>query len=132
MPKHATASREEWLAARRELLAREKELTKLQDAVAAERRALPWVKVDKLYAFDTPEGPRSLAQLFAGKSQLIVYHFMFAPDWEQGCPGCSFLCDHVDGANLHLQHRDLRSSRWRARRWPSSSPTRRGWAGSSR
>lgn len=108
MPGHATASREDWLAARRKLLAREKELTKLQEAVAAERRALPWVKLDKHYAFDTAEGPRSLAQLFEGKSQLIVYHFMFSPDWDAGCPGCSFLCDHVDGANLHLKHRDVR------------------------
>ncbi len=108
MSRHATASREEWLAARRKLLAREKELTRLQDAIAAERRALPWVRVDKYYTFDTPQGPRAFGQLFENKRQLIVYHFMFSPDWEQGCPACSFICDHIDGANLHLKHRDVR------------------------
>ncbi|GAB4192952.1 MAG: thioredoxin family protein [Thalassobaculales bacterium] len=101
------ASRQEWLAARKALLAREKELTRLEDELAAARRALPWVKVEKDYAFDTPQGRRSLAELFDGRSQLMVYHFMFGPDWQQGCPGCSFLADHIDGANLHLAHHDV-------------------------
>jgi predicted dithiol-disulfide oxidoreductase (DUF899 family) len=104
---HPTASRQDWLTARKALLEREKELTRLQDAVAEERRALPWVKIDKPYAFDTVEGRKSLADLFAGRSQLYVYHFMFAPDWNQGCLGCSFYADHIDGANQHLKHHDV-------------------------
>jgi len=104
---HLVVSREQWLQARRKLLAREKEETRLRDAVNAERLALPWVRVDKHYRFHTPAGEKSLAELFAGRSQLIVYHFMLAPDWEAGCPGCSFLCDHVDGALPHLEHHDV-------------------------
>ena len=100
-------SREEWLEARRALLLREKEATHLRDKVNAERMALPWVKVDKNYMFDTPQGPKSLADLFDGRSQLMVYHFMFGPDWEAGCPGCSFLADHLDGTLPHLNHHDV-------------------------
>jgi predicted dithiol-disulfide oxidoreductase (DUF899 family) len=100
-------SREDWLEARRALLLKEKEATHLRDKVNAERMALPWVKVEKDYAFDTPEGKRSLSELFDGRSQLIVYHFMLGPDWEAGCPGCSFLCDHVDGALPHLNNHDV-------------------------
>ncbi|HVY57081.1 MAG TPA: thioredoxin family protein [Xanthobacteraceae bacterium] len=100
-------SRDEWLAARRALLAREKEATRLRDAVNTERLALPWVRVEKDYVFDTPAGKRSLADLFDGRSQLIVYHFMLGPDWEAGCPGCSFLADHIDGALVHLNHHDV-------------------------
>jgi predicted dithiol-disulfide oxidoreductase (DUF899 family) len=100
-------SREEWLAARRALLAKEKEATRLRDRVNAERLALPWVKVEKTYVFDTPQGKKSLAELFDGRSQLIVYHFMFGPDWAAGCPGCSFLADHIDGALPHLEHHDV-------------------------
>jgi predicted dithiol-disulfide oxidoreductase (DUF899 family) len=107
MPKHAIVSRAEWLEARRALLLREKEETHLRDAVNAERLALPWVAVDKAYRFDTPTGPKSLAELFDGRSQLIVYHFMLGPDWEAGCTGCSFLSDHVDGALPHLNHHDV-------------------------
>jgi len=98
---------EESLAARRALLAKEKEATRLRDRVNAERLALPWVKVEKTYVFDTPQGKKTLAELFDGRSQLIVYHFMFGPDWAAGCPGCSFLADHIDGALPHLEHHDV-------------------------
>jgi len=104
---HPVVSRDEWLAARRDLLAREKELTRLADSVAAQRRALPWVAVEKEYLFETTDGKRTLADLFEGRSQLIVYHFMFGPGWDEGCDGCSFLSDHFDGANLHLPHNDV-------------------------
>src|SRR5262249_23746271 len=100
-------SRDEWVAERRTLLAREKELTRLRDQIARERRALPWVRVDKNYLFDAPEGRRALAELFQGRRQLLVQHFMFAPGWEQGCPSCSFMADHSDGMNVHLAHRDV-------------------------
>ncbi len=100
-------SREEWLEARRALLLKEKEATHLRDKLNAERMALPWVKVEKDYAFDTPDGKRSLSELFDGRSQLIIYHFMLGPDWEAGCPGCSFLSDHVDGALPHLNNHDV-------------------------
>ncbi len=100
-------SREEWLEARRSLLSKEKEATHLRDKVNAERMSLPWVKVEKDYTFDTPQGPKSLADLFDGRSQLMVYHFMFGPEWEAGCPGCSFLADHLDGTLAHLNHHDV-------------------------
>ncbi|NTJ06346.1 DUF899 domain-containing protein [Rhizobium lusitanum] len=100
-------SRDVWLEARRQLLASEKEATHLRDRVNAERMALPWVKVEKDYVFDTPTGRKSLADLFDGRSQLIVYHFMLGPDWEAGCPGCSFLADHLDGTLVHLNHHDV-------------------------
>jgi predicted dithiol-disulfide oxidoreductase (DUF899 family) len=104
---HQVVSQEDWLAARRRFLTKEKEFTRLRDQLSAERRALPWVKVEKDYVFDGPEGQESLADLFDGRSQLMVYHFMFGPGWEQGCPSCSFLCDHIDGANWHLPQRDV-------------------------
>lgn len=104
---HRIVSREEWLAARKAHLANEKEFTRRRDALSAERRALPWVRVGKDYAFEGPDGRLSLADLFGGNSQLVVYHFMFGPDWKEGCPGCSFLADHFDGANLHLKHHDV-------------------------
>src|SRR5437899_12298086 len=100
-------SEAEWLKARKKLLAKEKEFTRLRDQLSAERRNLPWVKVDKRYVFDGPKGKETLADLFDGRSQLIVYHFMFGPGWEEGCPSCSFLADHFDGANYHLPHRDV-------------------------
>lgn len=100
-------SRDEWLVARKELLAREKELTRLRDALNAKRRALPWVKVEKAYAFDTLEGRRTLAELFDGRSQLIVHHFMFGPGWGAGCIGCSFAADHIEGTRVHLEHHDV-------------------------
>lgn len=100
-------SRAEWLAARRALLQQEKELTRQRDRLAEERRRLPWVKVEKDYRFDLPGGRATLGDLFAGRSQLFVYHFMFGPDWEEGCPSCSLLMDHVEGARMHFEHRDL-------------------------
>jgi predicted dithiol-disulfide oxidoreductase (DUF899 family) len=100
-------SRDEWVAERKVLLAREKELTHLRDEIARERRALPWVGVDKSYIFDAPEGRRTLAELFDGRHQLLVQHFMLAPGWEQGCPSCSYMADHSDGMNIHLAHRDV-------------------------
>ena len=96
---HRVVSQEEWLAARKQLLRKEKEFTRLRDRLSAERRELPWVKVEKHYVFDGPDGKETLADLFDGRSQLIVYHFMFGPGWEQGCPSCSFVADHIDGAN---------------------------------
>jgi predicted dithiol-disulfide oxidoreductase (DUF899 family) len=104
---HPVVPHPQWLDARRMLLAREKELTRLQDEIARERRALPWQRIDKPYVFDTPDGPRALADLFEGRSQLLVQHFMFAPGWEQGCKSCSFMADHNDGANHHLARRDI-------------------------
>ena len=106
-PKNPVVSREEWLEARRKLLALEKEETHLRDKVRAERLAMPWVKVDKDYVFDTPKGRKSLADLFDGRSQLIVYHFMLGPDWDAGCLGCSFLSDHIDGTLPHLNNHDV-------------------------
>lgn len=107
MEAHKVVSREDWLTARRAHLVREKEITRAMDRLYEERRALPWVKVDKAYMFDTLHGRKSLAELFGNNSQLIVYHFMFGPDWEAGCTGCSFLSDHIDGANQHLKHHDV-------------------------
>lgn len=104
---HPVVSQDHWIAERKVLLAREKELTHLRDQIARERRALPWTRVQKNYVFDTPEGPRALADLFEGRRQLLVQHFMFGPDWEQGCKSCSFMADHTDGMNVHLAHRDV-------------------------
>jgi predicted dithiol-disulfide oxidoreductase (DUF899 family) len=100
-------SREDWLAARKQHLAKEKEFTRLRDQLSAERRELPWVRVEKSYVFEGPDGEETLADLFDGRSQLLVYHFMFGPGWEQGCPSCSFVSDHIDGANWHLPQRDV-------------------------
>lgn len=104
---HAVASPQDWLAARRDLLAKEKDLTRARDEVAAMRRALPWEPVTNTYEFDTDAGKRTLAELFDGRSQLIVYHFMFGPDWTEGCPSCSFWTDSWDGTQIHLAHRDV-------------------------
>lgn len=104
---HAIVSRDRWIAERKALLAREKELTRLHDRIARERRALPWVRVEKRYVFDTPDGPRTLADLFEGRTQLIVQHFMLGPGWDQGCVGCSYMADHTDGMTVHLEHRDI-------------------------
>jgi len=104
---HNVVSQSEWLAARKALLAREKEFTKARDQLSAARRALPWVKVEKNYVFEGPNGRETLSELFAGRSQLIVYHFMLGPGWVQGCPSCSFLADHFDGAVVHLAQRDV-------------------------
>jgi len=104
---HEIVSRAEWTVARRALLEREKELTRQRDALAAERRRLPWVRVTKEYSFEAPVGTLTLAELFDGRSQLIVHHFMLGPGWKEGCVGCSFLADHVDGALVHLRQRDV-------------------------
>ncbi len=107
MDRPSVVSRAEWLAARKQHLSKEKEFTRLRDRLSAERRALPWVKIDKPYLFEGPDSTETLADLFGGRSQLIVYHFMFGPTWEEGCPSCSFLSDHIDGAAVHLAHRDV-------------------------
>jgi predicted dithiol-disulfide oxidoreductase (DUF899 family) len=100
-------SRAEWLSARKELLIKEKQLTRQRDEIDRQRRQLPWVKVEKNYIFDGPDGQRSLADLFEHRSQLIVSHFMFGPGWKEGCVGCAFRSDHVDGALAHLEHHDV-------------------------
>ena len=100
-------SPEKWLAARREFLREEKEFFRTRDKLAAHRRALPWVKVDQAYTFDSPSGRVSLADVFEGRRQLIVYHFMLAPGWEEGCRGCSFVSDHFDGALAHVNAREI-------------------------
>ena len=107
MSAHRVISKEAWIAERKTLLEREKKLTHLRDEVARERRSLPWVKIEKNYVFDSSEGQRTLAELFEGRSQLLVQHFMFGPGWEQGCPSCSYMADHTDGMNVHLRHRDI-------------------------
>jgi predicted dithiol-disulfide oxidoreductase (DUF899 family) len=108
MQPNQVASQEEWLAARRTLLTKEKAHMRAGDALAAERRALPWLKIEKTYTFDTPDGLRTLAELFDGHQQLIVHHLMFAPDWDAACPGCSFQAEHIDGPARHLQHHDVK------------------------
>ena len=107
MKRSRIVSRDEWLVARKDLLTREKELTRLRDEVSRHRRELPWVKIDKEYVFDGPDGRETLADLFGGRSQLVVYHFMLGPGWKEGCKSCSYLADHFDGANWHLPHRDV-------------------------
>jgi len=98
--------RAEWLAARKELLTKEKEFTRLRDDLSRQRREMPWVKMEKAYRFDSPEGAKTLADLFDGRSQLVVYHFMLGPGWKEGCPSCSYLADSFDSAALHMAHRD--------------------------
>lgn len=106
MPNHPVVSRQEWIDARKELLTNEKELTRLRDNLARQRCELPWVKVTKPYVFKDLDGPKSLSDLFAARGQLIVYHFMYGPDWDEGCPSCSFWADNFDGIPIHLAHRD--------------------------
>jgi predicted dithiol-disulfide oxidoreductase (DUF899 family) len=107
MAPHRIVSQDEWLTARKAHLAEEKAFTRARDELSRKRRELPWVKVEKSYVFDGPNGKETLADLFAGKSQLIVYHFMLGPGWEAGCPSCSLLADHFDGAVVHLAQRDV-------------------------
>lgn len=107
MTTHPTASRDEWLAARIALLSKEKELTRLGDELARQRQQLPWVRIDKAFRFETEDGPVSLAELFRGRSQLLVYHFMFGPDYKAGCPSCSAIADGFDGVAVHLANHDV-------------------------
>ncbi|HEV3422037.1 MAG TPA: thioredoxin family protein [Candidatus Acidoferrum sp.] len=126
-PRIATPA--EWLAARKALLKKEKELTHLRDALAVERQALPWVRVEKKYLFDTPAGKKSLADLFDGRSQLAVYHFMFGPEWPEGCPSCSMVGDGIDGVLPHLLQRDVTFSAISLAPLPKieAFKTRMGW-----
>src|SRR5882762_5979519 len=107
MTKHTTGTRKDWLAARLELLKAEKELTRRSDELARRRQELPWFRVDKEYRFETDEGSASLADLFGGRSQLLVYHFMFGPDYTAGCPSCSAIADGFNGIVVHLQNHDV-------------------------
>jgi len=107
MQPHRIVSQDQWLAARKALLAKEKEHTRARDALSRQRRELPWVKVEKPYVFEGPGGKETLADLFGGRSQLIVYHFMFGPGWKEGCPSCSLLSDHIDASTVHLAQRDV-------------------------
>jgi predicted dithiol-disulfide oxidoreductase (DUF899 family) len=107
MKQNPVVSAEEWVAERKRLLAKEKEFTRLRDQLSRERRALPWVKVGKQYVFDTAAGKQTLAELFEGRSQLVVYHFMFGPTWEAACKSCSFWADNFNGVVVHLKHRDV-------------------------
>jgi predicted dithiol-disulfide oxidoreductase (DUF899 family) len=108
MQPNPVVSQDEWIDARRTLLAKEKAHMRAGDTLAAERRALPWLKIEKSYVFDTRHGPRSLPELFEGCGQLIVHHLMFAPEWEAACPGCSFQAEHIDGPARHLAHHNVR------------------------
>src|SRR6202166_2552223 len=107
MEQHRIVSRDEWTAARKAHLAEEKAFTRARDTLSKKRRELPWVKVEKTYVFDGPNGKECLSDLFAGRGQLIVHHFMFGPDWKEGCPSCSFWADNYDGIVPHLQNRDV-------------------------
>src|SRR6202050_229819 len=104
---HEVVSPNEWIRSRKELLKKEKEFTRLRDELSRQRRELPWEKVEKQYVFDGPNGKQTLADLFDGSSQLLVYHFMFGPEWKEGCPSCSFAMDHTDGMLVHLAQRDV-------------------------
>ncbi|MGA9798630.1 MAG: thioredoxin family protein [Terriglobales bacterium] len=119
----------EWLAARTEFLKKEKEFTRLRDELSRQRRELPWEKVEKQYWFDGPKGKETLADLFGGKGQLIVYHFMLGPGWKEGCPSCSYLADHFDGAAVHLAQRDSRLVVISRAPWPEIEvfKKRMGW-----
>jgi predicted dithiol-disulfide oxidoreductase (DUF899 family) len=129
MTRHTVVSPAEWLAARKELLAKEKEFTRQRDELSRLRRALPWEKVEKSYVFEGPAGRETLAGLFGGKSQLVVYHFMLGPGWEQGCPSCSFIADHFDGSVVHLAHRDVTLLAVSRAPWPqiAAFQQRMGW-----
>lgn len=129
MKNNRIVSRDEWLEARKQLLQKEKELTRLRDQLSAERRELPWVRVDEPYAFEGSQGRRTLADLFDGCSQLMTYHFMLGPDWTEGCPSCSFLADHIDSAMIHLRQRDVKVMAVSRAPYAQIAPFRRrmGW-----
>ena len=129
MTKHRTGTRKEWLAARLKLLKAEKELTHRSDELAQQRQELPWVKIDKAYQFNTDEGTASLPDLFRGRSQLLIYHFMFGPGWGEGCEHCSFWADHFDSVNIHLGQRDTALAVVSRAPWTEIEPfkKRMGW-----
>ena len=129
MQAHHTVSRDEWLAARRDLLAKEKELLHARDKLREETRALPWVKVEKEYVFDGPDGKQTLSDLFAGRSQLIVKHFMLGPGWKEGCVGCSFGADQLSGSVVHLVNHDVMFVAVSRAPWAEIEPFRKrmGW-----
>jgi predicted dithiol-disulfide oxidoreductase (DUF899 family) len=129
---HNIGTREEWIAARLELLAREKEHTRLGDELARQRQEQPWLRIDKEYRLETDEGTRTLSQLFGGRSQLLVYHFMFGPDYTAGCPSCSAIADGFDGSVVHLANHDVAFYVCHGRRCRSCWPTGGAWAGASR
>ena len=131
MTEHRVGTQEEWQAARDELLKEEKELTRRGDELTRKRQALPWVPVEKDYRFDTEDGTKTLAELFDGRSQLLVYHFMFGPPYTGGCPVCSSIADTLDPQVVHLKARDVSLIRCRELRSRSCSPTKSGWAGAS-
>jgi predicted dithiol-disulfide oxidoreductase (DUF899 family) len=126
---HRIVSQQEWIAARKELLRKEKELTRQRDELSRQRRELPWVKVEKNYVFDGSKGEETLAGLFDGRSQLILYHFMFGPEWEQGCQSCSLVADHMDGSLVHLAQRDVTLAVVSRAPWPKIEgfQKRMGW-----
>lgn len=129
MKNNPIVSRDEWLQARKQLLQKEKELTRLRDQLSAERRRLPWVRVEKPYVFEGSQGRRTLADLFDGRSQLMTYHFMLGPGWKEGCPSCSFLADHIDCASIHLEQRDVKVMAVSRAPYAQIAPFRRrmGW-----
>jgi predicted dithiol-disulfide oxidoreductase (DUF899 family) len=129
MEPHKIVSHDEWIAARKAHLADEKAFTRARDTLSRSRRELPWEKVDKAYVFEGPNGRETLADLFAGKSQLIVYHFMLGPNWEEGCPSCSLLADHFDGSVIHLAQRDVSFAAVSRAPWPQIAKFQRrmGW-----
>ena len=131
MTTHLMVSRDKWLEARLDLLAAEKDLTRRSDQVAQLRRQLPWVKIDKELRLRWAQRPAGLAELFEGRRQLLVQHFMLAPGWEQGCPSCSYMADHTDGMTVISRIATSRSSPSHARRSPRSSAFAGGWAGGS-
>ncbi len=126
---HKVVSRERWIAARKRLLVKERKFTRLRDQLNQQRRDLPWVKVDQKYVFDGPNGKETLAELFGGKRQLIVYHFMFGPGWKEGCPHCSFWADHFDGVGIHLRQRNTTLVAVSRAPWKEIKPFKRrmGW-----
>lgn len=107
MTMHKIVPAKEWLKKRKELLVKEKELTRLRDQISKERRKLPWLKLEKNYVFTGPDGEETLSDLFARQSQLMIYHFMYGPEWDEGCPSCSFWADNFNGIDIHLKHRDI-------------------------
>jgi len=107
MTSHNAVTQEEWIAARKQLLIEEKEFTRLRDKISLKRRELPWLKIEKDYVFNGPNSEHTLLDLFEGQSQLMVYHFMLGPDWEEGCKSCSFWADNFEGIDIHLKHRDI-------------------------